>query len=237
MKEENRGIKWFNTIFYPQNKKARAVRYEDGVLPRFYEREITLFTPWGPRYGWKSRGLDIKKEDKEVEVINFLATLFKELRENMPDKNFRWIFLGADLYGTRINNLPEEVVAGYFVSLAKWLAQILPEAELRLWSEFDKIADVYRQKIWTDFENFVDTNLLIRTEKTAQAMANGSNPKEYLVERLAEAMLVEEIFHPIKISCVARHKDDKVDWELPRLYFLPEYLHAPWCCSVNSMVL
>jgi len=59
-------------------------------------------------------------------------------------------------------------------------------------------------------------------------MGKGGDPKEYLVERLAEAMFIETTLHPIKISCVARHKDDKVDWELPRLYFLPERLHAPW---------
>lgn len=228
MKGENSGIKWFNTVFYPERKTARAVRYEDGILPRLYEREITLFTPWGPRYDWESRGLDINAEDKEVEVLNFLAALLAEWQEKMPNKNFRWVFLGADLYGTRINKLPSEIVTKYFTNLTEWLAQVLPEAEFLLWSGFNEAAEEYRQKIWTNFDDFVDCNLLCRTEKTAHAMAKGGNPKEYLVERLAEAMLIEKTLCPIKISCVARHKDDKVDWELPRLYFLPEHLQAPW---------
>lgn len=228
MKEQDLGVKWFNTVFYPQKKTARAARYEEGVLPRLREQEVTLFTPWGPRYSWEIRGVDIRKEDKEVKVLNFFAALLVEWRENMPNKNFRWVFLGADLYGTRINKLPSGVVANYFANLAKWLVQILPEVEFRLWSEFNEVTEEYRRKIWTSFDDFVDCNLLLRTDQTAQAMAKGGDPKEYLVERLAEAMFIERTLRPVKISCVARHKDDKIDWELPRLYFLPEYLHAPW---------
>ncbi len=228
MKEQDLGVKWFNTIFYPQKKTARAVRYEDGVLPRLREQEVTLFTPWGPRYSWESRGVSIKEGDREVEVLNFLATLLNEWRENMPDKNFRWVFLGADLYGTRINKLPKEVVSDYFANLAEWLVQILPEVEFRLWSEFDEAAEGYRQTIRKNFDHFVDHDLWLRADQTAQAMDKGGDPSEYLVERLAEAMFIEATLRPIKISCVRRDKDDKVDWELPRLYFLLEHLHAAW---------
>lgn len=228
MKEKDLGVKWFNTVFYPQRKTARAVRYEDGVLPRLRQEEVILFTPWGPRYNWETRGEIIQEGDKEIEALNFLATILEEWKQNMPNKHFRWMFLGADLYGTRINPLPVEVVKHYFVSLAEWLPQILPEAKFRLWSEFDQLAEAYRRRIRSNFEQYVDSNLLQRAIRTAEAMGKGGDPKEYLVERLAEAMLIEEMFHPIKISCVGRHKDDKVDLELPRLYFLPERLHAPW---------
>ncbi len=228
MKEQDIGVKWFNAVFYPQKKTARADRYEEGILPRLREQKVTLFTPWGPRYGWENRGVDIKAGNKEVEVLNFLANLVSEWRANMPGKIFHWVFLGADLYGTRINKLPEKVVADYFANLAEWLALILPEAEFQLWSEFDELAEEYRQKVWADFNSFVDQNLLLRADHTAQSMGKGGDPKEYLVERLAEAMFIETALHPVKVSCVARYKDDKVDWELPRLYFLPERLHAPW---------
>ncbi len=228
MKEQNPGVKWFNTVFYPQNKIARAVRYEDGVLPRLREQKVTFFTPWGPRYSWESRGAAIEGRDKEIEVLNFLSVLFTEWQQNMPNKSFRWVFLGADLYGTRINNLPREVVANYFVSLAGCLARILPTAEFRLWSQFNDVAEGYRRRIRENFDDFVDYDLLLRANQTAKAMGKGGDPKEYLVERLAEAMLIEETLRPIKISCVSRRKDDKVDWELPRLYFLPERLCAPW---------
>lgn len=228
MKEKDAGVKWFNTIFYPQKKTGRAVRYEDGILPRLREKEITLFTPWGPRYSWESRGEDIKEGDDEVEVLNFLAALIGELRQNMPDKTFHWVFLGADLYGTRINNLPVEVVKNYFDSLAQWLPRVLPTAEFRLWSQLDSTVEEYRQEVRADFDNLVSYNILSRANKTALAMGRNSSAKEYLIERLAEAIFIERTLKPIKISCVGRHKDDEVDWRLPRLYLIPGHLHAPW---------
>lgn len=228
MKEQDAGLKWFNVEFYPQRKTGRSVRYEDGVLPRLREREVTLFTPWGPRYGWESRGAVIQDGDKEIDVLYFLVALLGELQQNMPDKKFRWVFLGADLYGTRINNLPVEVVANYFNSLVQWLSQVMPMAEFWLWSQFDSTAEECRQKVRTEFDNLVSYSILSRANQTAQAMGRNSSAKGYLVERLAEAMFIEHTLKPIKISCVARHKDNDVDWQLPRLYFLPKYLHAPW---------
>ena len=225
MKEEDPGVKWFNTVFYPKMKTGRAVRYEEGVLPRFRKNKITLFTPWGPRYSWEKRGMFIQNKDKESEVLKFLATLLSELQNNMPGKSFRWLFLGADLYGTRINHLPEVVVANYFASFAQKLYRIIPMAEFKLWSEFDEEAGWYRMN---DVMSRISKNVLIRAKKTARAMGRNSSAEEYLTERLAEAGLIEETLRPIKISCVARLKDDDVDWELPRLYFLPEHLHAPW---------
>lgn len=228
MKEQNEGIKWFNTVFYPEKRTARAVRYEDGVLPRLRQEKITLFTPWGPRYNWGHRGAEIFPGDKEIKVIDFLTILLDDWQERMPDKKFRWIFLGADLYGTRINGLSEVLVCQYFANLAEGLKEMMPNVEFRLWSEFDQQAEVYRQKIKDDFSSFVSRDLLFRAGQTAKAMGKGGNPVDYLTERLAEAMLVEEEFRPIKISCVARHKDDVVDYNLPRLYLLPSDLHAPW---------
>ncbi len=228
MKEKDRGVRWFNTTFYPQNKTARAVLLEEKILPRMRQEEITLFTPWGPRYRWETRGPIISRVDKEVEALRFLAGVFSRWQECMPEKRFHWLFLGADLYGTRVNNLPENAVRDYFSSLADWLAEILPVAVFRFWSEFNGGAEFYRQHVRNNFDYFVSPRLLTTTAQTAKAMGRNSDPKEYLVERLAEAMLVEECFKPIKISGVARYKDDEVDWELPRLYFLPESLQAPW---------
>jgi len=228
MKESDAGVKWFNTIFYPQKKTGRAVRYENGVLPRLRKKDVTLFTPWGPRYSWENRGAVIQEDDKEIEVLNFLVALLGEFRQNMPDKNFRWIFLGADLYGTRINNLPVEVVTNYFNSFTKWLRQLLPIADFLIWSQLDSVAKEYRREVRTNFDDLISYTILSRANSTARAMGKNSSAKDYLVERLAEATFIERALKPIKISCVARHKDDDVDWELPRLYFLPERLHAPW---------
>jgi len=228
MKEQDVAVKWFNTVFYPQNKTGRAVLYEEKILPRLRESEIYFFTPWGPRYDYKKRGLAITEDHKEVKVMKFLAGLLGQLKENMPSKKLSWFFLGADLYGTRINGLPKEVVSKYFDSLDTWLKKILPEVKLQLWSSFDQEAENYRKKVRQDFSNYIDAKLLARASKTAKGMRQGGDPNEYLVERIAEVMLIEKNLHPIKLSCVARYKDDKVDMTLPRLYFVPEALHAPW---------
>lgn len=247
MKEQDVGVKWFNTVLYPQKKTARAVRYEDGVLSRLRGQTVRLFTPWGPRYSYESRGVDIKDGDKEVEVLRFLADLLGELQQNMPDKNFYWVILGADLYGTRINNLPSEVVVDYFTNLFEWVAKILPMATFTLWSKFDNVAEQIRQMIRGDFSGdwdrtnyhliastgearrvINDHDFVTRITEAARVFGTSGDPKEYLVERLTEAIVIEKILRPIKISCVAKYKDDKVDLKLPRLYFFSERLHAPW---------
>lgn len=226
--QKDRGVVWFNTVFYPKRKTARAMRYEDGVLVRMKEDEVRLFTPWGPRYSWKERGIAIRDADKEAQVIEHLSEMLREWQKNMPEKRFSWLFLGADLYGTKVNALPKEVVSDYFGNVQALILANIPMAEFRLWSSFDAEAETYRELVRADFRKYVDANLLTRAENTARGLRTGGDPKVYLVERFAEAMLIEERFRPVKISCVGRHKDAKVDHELPVLYFLPEELHAPW---------
>lgn len=226
MKEQDLGVRWFNTVFYPQRKTARAVRYEGCVLPRLRENEVTLFTPWGPRYYWQERGTEIGPNDKEVEVLTFFSRMLKEWRENMPGKKFTWLFLGADLYGTRINGLPEEPVGLYFENLRWWLAEILPLAEFRLWSEFDQEAAPLRERVGADLHQRLSRLIIDRARRTSRVM--GGAAETYLTERLTEADLIETLYRPIKVSAVGRHKDAEVDGSLPRLYFLPETLWAPW---------
>lgn len=228
MKKKDVGLTWFNTVFYPQCKTGRAMRYEEGVLPRLAGERVTLFTPWGPRYSWRTRGIRIAETDKEMRVMTFLVSLLDTFKEHMPEKQFSWTFLGADLYGTRINKLPEDVVLAYFVEVQEMLKKAIPEATFELWSSFDAEAERYREQVWRDLKRYVDSGLLTRAENTARALGTGGDPRAYLVERFAEAMLIEDAFRPVKISCVGRHKDAKVDHELPVLYFLPEELHAPW---------
>lgn len=227
-KEADKGVKWFYTDFLPRMKTARSVRIEDAILPRLREQNINLFTPWGPRYSWETRGAVIRESDKEVATLEFLYTVLAEMSKRMPGKNLRWTFLGADLYGTRLNGLLEAVVIDYFASLSCWLATLLPEAEFRLWSEFDEVAEPYRKDARVNFDQFIRPGLIQRASLTTQIMGRGSDPEAYLVERLAEARLIEDLFRPIKVSCVMRHKDDHVDADLPRLYIVPEYLTAPW---------
>lgn len=227
-KEKDAGVKWFNTHFYPGRRVGRAVRYEDGVLPRLRKDKVVFFTPWGPRYKWKDRGTIINDGDPEVKLLRHLHKMLVEIRHFLPGKEIQWLFLGADLYGTRINRLPAAEVADYFSSLQGWLGMIIPSAEFKLWSEFDADAEPFR----TQFRGKVSTSVSAEVEARAQLVSaklkGAGNHKDYLVERMAEAELIETRYQPIKISAVARHKDAEVDRELPRLYLVPELLHAPW---------
>jgi hypothetical protein len=191
------------------------------------QKEIRLFTPWGPRYDL-GRNSSISEQDKEMKTLEFLSGILNELKMNMSEKKFEWLFLGADLYGIRINHLSTERVHEYFTFLKLKIEGIIPQAKFRLWSEFDQEAEILRQEVRRDFGKLVGPSLLDRAVKTARAMGKGSDAKEYLAERIAEAMLMEKLYSPIKISCVARHKDAQVDANLPCLYLLPEELLAPW---------
>lgn len=242
MKEEDEGIKWFTTEFYPENKVARAVRFEDGVLSRLRKKVITLFTPWGFRYKYHVRDIYISKDDKEVQLLQFFAKTLRELRENMRGREWRWAFLAADSYATRINGEREEIcVIKYFQELNRWFKEIMPENTiLAKWSVYDygESAIEYRQKVENNFSNYVSQTSFKRrlsaTEKLnkEEIICVGGRIEEsaraYCVERITEALWIEEMFHPIKISAARRDKDDGLDGNLPRLYIVPEKLQAPW---------
>lgn len=230
MISHHESLKWFRCVKQPLDSTGRAERLEeiDGGFARMSRPEVQLFTPWGPRYDWATRGTVIKPEHKEIELLQLFADLLAELQENMPWQTFDWTFLAADLYGTRINHLSPEVVEEYFDSLQEVMADYLPTATLRRWSEFDQQAEPYRQAIRDNFDDEFRSALAHRARKTAKAMGLGSNSDDYLVERLAEARLIEDWLHPVKISPVARHKNQGVDGTLPVFYFVPPELHAPW---------
>ena len=123
------------------------------------------------------------------------------------------------------------MVEEYFQSLKLWVKEIVPAAEFLYWSDFQIDARPYREGMKHLFGSgfcSIDANLMTRARSTAGKMGLRSDSVEYLIERVVEAIIIEEKYRPIKISCVARYKDDKVDLELPRLYLLPENLLAPW---------
>lgn len=234
MEEKDLGVKWFNSIYYPLAKKARAVRYEDGVLPRLRERVITFFTPWGFRYNYEEQDLYINEGDREVQLLRFFAKMLKEFQANMPDREWRWLFLAADSYATRINGEIKEVVDEYFESLYAWFYTIMPEKKitcLSKWSLYDYsvIADESRKIVENNFDRYVSQTAFKRATATALKMSKTEeSAKAYCIERATEALWIEGACRPIKISAVRRDKDDGVDVDLPRLYLVPENLQAPW---------
>jgi len=228
MSIQDPGIKWFYADWYPETRVSKAVRMEDGILPRLEGETVQLFTPWGPRYHWQETGEEITEDDREVATLQFLANILSQLRSNMPGKSFNWLLLGADLYGTRINNLPAQVVQTYFTSLENWLREVIPAASFALWSDYDKQAEEYRQQTRARLDELVNAHIRQQARETAQRMPGAGGAEDYLVERLAEAMLIEETFQPIKVSLAPPGKDSQVDLDLPRLYIVPEKLRTPW---------
>lgn len=224
------GAKWFYTQFYPGKGVCRPVHMDDKVVPRLRESTITFFTPIGPRYSWEKRGTAIKPGDPEVAVLEYLAELWSTWREHMPGKELRWFFLGADLYGTQINGLPAEVVQAYFEEWKAALTKYVPGSTFALWSEcVEEAAPYFPLKAnKSGLQRYLPDRIICAAEHTAGAMRRGGDPYEYLAHRVAEADWVEEKFKPIKCSLVVRHKDEFVDRGLPRLYLLPQELHAPW---------
>jgi len=224
-------VKWFVMEFYPSRRVGRAVLLEEKLIPRLEEGEITFFTPWGPRYSYLERGTTIKPSDKEWLTLDYLSKSMEEIKSHAEWRKVHWIFLAADLYGTKINGLPEEAVREYFMSLQEAINEIIPQAEFQYWSEYGSIAMPYRASMSELIDSGfcqLDTDLLKRAQTTASKMQRNSDPTEYLMERAIEAMVIEEMYQPIKLSCVERYKDDKVDLGLPRLYIVPEELTAPW---------
>ena len=234
MEEKDAGVKWFNTVYYPLTKKARAVRYEDGVLPRLRERVITFFTPWGFRYNYQEQDINIDKGDREVQLLEFFAEMLKEFQANILDREWRWLFLAADSYAARINGESKEVVYEYFELLYGWFREIMPEKKvtaLAKWSRYDDtVAAVeFRKAVENNFDRYVSQTAFKRAVSTALKMGKTEEAaKAYCIERATEALWVEGALHPIKISAVRRDRDDGLDVALPRIYLLPEYLQAPW---------
>lgn len=213
-------------------------------IERIPRRPLNLFTPWGPPYN--KRGLNLGK-GPEVKTIKKVAAIAEVFVSHGVKIN--WIFLAADIYGTEINRLgnldgppriKEEIVDKYFWNLKKSILTYIPGARFYWWSRLrSKYNTVYflSQQECNDerikqlvgeptFKQMVRTSTLINrlsSKEESETMA-----LRYLRERICEALIVEEIWHPIKISLAPRKNDEVVDMRLPRLYLVPKELQTPW---------
>lgn len=225
-RETDPGIKWFNCRWYPSHKQEGSVQYHtaDGTLTRLRKPQVTLFTPWGPCYHPES--LATRGYDRERRTLAFLAETLWQLEMNLP-REWRWILLGADLYGTRLNGLSDEAVHTYFAKVSMLVHEYLPQAEWHLWSAYDTLVQTKRGQAEAELPRRISGTVKQRAKHTSERRGFGSF-ESYLIERLTEAFYVEETWAPIKLSLAPRHKDSEVDAELPRLYVVPPELRTPW---------
>ncbi len=219
--------------------KERAVQPAEGqkdIISTFFNarldrRRVCFFSPWGPRY--KKSDPYIKESDLEIKTLEEIGSFFEEVKRCGFSVDF--VVMPADFYGTNINNLSPPFVREYFNSLKVIATSQLKDVcnlTVKPWSRFkaERAAqyDDLRRKVEMDSSAFFSDRQFEEALKTARVF-NSQNAYgsawNYCVERVIEAILVEEAYKPIKLSLVRKEKDE-LDGSLKRIYVLQK--KAPW---------
>jgi hypothetical protein len=211
-----------------QENSIQAQKFPNKVLLRLANGRINLFSPWGPRYSYKSRGTEIRAGDPEIDTLEEMGEVIEAVREAGISPTLYIMF--ADLYGTEINGLPEQAVEDYFRSLKETTEGIVDDCQVTRWSDIRKASryEELKEEIERDFYYFIGP----RTMRGMIRVSANFNPKDpegaakrYGVERVAEAIIIDEWLEPIKLSLVRKEKD-VLDDPLPRIYVIRN--RGPW---------
>lgn len=204
---------------------------EQMIDAKLQPQPLRLFSPWGPRY--KKSSPKIEESDPEIATLKEMFMVLYQFKAVGYAPGL--LLMPADVYGTEINDLPEQFVRDYF----RWLE----EAALR---RLDSVADI-TVKPWSEIRNEnrelynmwcslarMDFNDLVKTGELEKAVrvAQNFNPssaegsaRKYCMERLVEAALIADLYDPIKLSLVRKEKD-ALDGPLKRIYIIKN--RAPW---------
>lgn len=189
-----------------------------------------LFVPWGVR----PSGSFGKPEETAFDRIQSVQD---GLSQN--GVSTKVLLMPADLYATEVNRQVNKVQATeYFEQVASAGRgrgfNVVPWSTIR-----EEYLDDY-QRLAAEFTIDVINELIpkpvIESAKKAAGRRSGFTTDaeieaaayRYLRERLCEAVIIEERYRPIKVSAVAKYKDNFVDRELPRVYVMPSELQFPW---------
>jgi hypothetical protein len=231
-----------NSISDPVNKEEIMNRImEPQLTDRYYglfdtlfgckfNFSLNLFIPWGVRalgtFG-----------DPEIQVLDKIKILSDRLKFNCKVRN-KVLIMPADIYATEVNNIDPELVGRYF-------SKITAEAESRGFEvePWSTIRAKNRQR-YEELANRLDKNEIKRilspfvidsAMKAAKKRSNRTSSEDienaafaYLRERMCEADIIEETRKPVKVSAVAKNKDNEVDRALPRVYLIPPEEQFPW---------
>ena len=205
----------------------------DGILDRLYssieDGAIILFSPWGPKYTYRRKGTKISEEDKEMETLRSIGRVFERFRS--LGFSPKLLLMYADVYGTEINNLPENVVRDYGKSLEGAALSVLDTVEFETWSgirdRFNPEYQELRDSIAGNFGSFVKPGVFQNMMRKSPPGSTEETTRKYVVERLVEGKMIDRMYMPIKLSLVGREKD-VLDGPLPRVYIIPEEARAPW---------
>lgn len=200
------------------------------INARETEEPLVLFVPWGVRV----KGSFGESEAYALNRIKDLATRLRSLKM-IPQV----LIMPADLYATEVNRqVSVEEASRYFTDVAEQAKTrgflVKPWSEIR---EANK--ETYQERSSELTEETIVALLtpqkLTEAEKAAKKRS-GYTEKEsvrlaalaYLRERICEAEIIERVYRPIKVSAVAKNKDNGVDRALPRIYILPDEYQFPW---------
>lgn len=196
------------------------------VKARNTQEPLTLFIPWGVR----PQG-SIGKEYDALEKIQKVQNLL--LQFSIPSCVF---IMPADIYATEINGIFENKTQEYFQDIENLAKE--KGMEVKAWSvireenrkRYEKIASQLNEQ--TLSETIGKAGTLERIFSAAQRRSERSNTQkaayDYLRERIIEAIIIEDMYEPVKLSLAPKNKDNTVDQKLPRLYLIPTDLQLPW---------
>lgn len=203
-------------------------RFSRAALTR---EPCTVFVPWGVRTAGTFGTADLNG----LADINAFSTQLQRI--GVPNEV---LLMPADVYAVEVNGMDEEPVEKYFRTLTS-------EAEsagfrVKPWSEIRRenaqmydslVASRLRpdmlmvnmpMSIW--YGTIVPT--AIKRNPGVSQQRGLERGFAYLRERMAEAIIVDRLYQPVKFSMVSPNKDEFLDNPLPRLYLLPRDRRFPW---------
>lgn len=238
--------------FQVSNPSARFLRKRSkyfsnpvDILKRLKTGKVTLFQPWGFSY---SEDTSINPESLEA----LEEDLMIQMGLSSLGIDSKLIVTPADVYAGKINGYRSRLITEYYSNLRTALesasenvasrleglvSNVQPNFEFRPYSALIKdFPELYNEAIKNAkakaIQFFADYYISPEYQDARLAAKQFSlrdperSAQEYIIERLAEAELVEKVFNPIKISLASQGKDT-FDENLPRIY--PKYVKSfPW---------
>lgn len=204
---------------------------EQLIDARIKGTQLTLFSPWGPRY--KTTRTSILDSDPEVKTLTEVSDFLKRL--NNSGFSVRYVLMPADLYATEVNSLAASSVMPYFSNVASAAREIqggICELAVTPWSEIRSANlekyESLRTSLDSDFSRSIRSGELRKALDVAKRYNPGdyeASARRYCIERVCEARIIEDVLSPIKLSLVRAEKD-ALDDPLKRIYIVSS--QAPW---------
>lgn len=228
-----------------QSGKQKPVRFDDLVDKliscRVENGQICFFSPWGPRY--KIKTTEVTESSAETATLKEVREVF----DGLADLGFkiRFLVMPADTYGTEINSLSQDFVDSYFSSLKNAVDKIMRQliergclsVEIVPWSiiKGENAGEYFRIK--SGISEMPLPDLMRDALRKARVMNPGDvdrSARKYVEERVTEAILIDQLYNPIKLSLVKKENDAADLQSFMRIYVIRN--KAPWMASLGDLL-